>query len=132
MLSAASTAMAKKAPANGMGLSRSRVRITVCGPMIAAATPPSITQEMARARKAASPLSAAAKRNCWANAAAQADEQEPGHQTAEQSIDHGQPGDHAAGDSRQRAGHEAEPPADRAHQHGCGNRAERDAEIEAR
>ena len=62
--------MAKKAPAKGIGASRSRVRITVCGPMIAAATPPIITQEMARARKAASPLSAAAKRNCWAKAAA--------------------------------------------------------------
>ena len=39
--------MAKKLPAKGIGLSRLRVRITVCGPMTAAAMPPVSTQEMA-------------------------------------------------------------------------------------
>ncbi len=60
--------MAKKLPAKGIGLSRLRVKITVCGPMTAAATPPVRTQEMARARKAGPPVSAAAKRYCCAKA----------------------------------------------------------------
>ena len=67
--STASPAVAKKAPANGIGARRSWVRIAVCGPMIAAAMPPDSTHEIAFAWKAGLPPSAAAKRYCWAKAA---------------------------------------------------------------
>ena len=60
----ASPAVAKNAPAKGIGAKRSRVRIAVCGPMIAAAMPPDSTHEIDFARKAGLPPSAAAKRYC--------------------------------------------------------------------
>ena len=65
---AASTMMAANDPANITGASSSRVKMTVCGPMIAVKTPPASTKEMALALKAAGALSAAAKRNCCTKA----------------------------------------------------------------
>jgi hypothetical protein len=58
----ASAACARKVPVNIRPGTSSRVQITVWGPMIAAASPPHITQEIARALKATEAASVAAKR----------------------------------------------------------------------
>ena len=58
----ASAACARKVPVNSRPGTSSRVQITVWGPMIAAARPPHMTQEIARALKAGEAESVAANR----------------------------------------------------------------------
>ncbi len=58
----ARAAWPRNPPAKGALGTRSRVQITVCGPMIAAAMPPAITHEIARPLNASEAESAAAKR----------------------------------------------------------------------
>ena len=60
--------IATNEPANITGASNSRVKMTICGPMMAVKTPPASTKEMARALNSGGALSAAAKRNCCTKA----------------------------------------------------------------
>ena len=60
--SRASTAWPRKLPANGVAGQASRVQITTCGPMIAAASPPIMIREIALGRSAGATASDAAKR----------------------------------------------------------------------
>ncbi len=98
----------------GSARMRSRVKMTVCGPMIAAAMPPTSTQEIARARNAGD-------RRCRRRRSGIAGRRNsPGRagrsraRTGPRSCDedHRQAGDDAAEHRDHRAEHEADAPAD--------------------
>jgi hypothetical protein len=58
----ASAPWPRKLPTNGASGKRSRVWMATCGPITAARSPPTMTKEMARGRKAKLAPSVAAKR----------------------------------------------------------------------
>ena len=94
-------AIAKKAPAKGIGSSRSRVKITVCGPITADAMPPASTQEIARRPERRAAAVGRGETVLLGEGAGDAEQRaSPTMKTAKRAAKTASAGDEAAGDRR--------------------------------
>ena len=114
MPAAAKAMIAAKEPANITGASSSRVKMTICGPMMAVKMPPASTKEMARALNSRRRVVGGGEAELLNEGAADADDQQAERKQPEaRRIKRGR-GDGAASRGDQPAGHEAVALAERA------------------